>query len=124
LEPLKGMQLDMLACGHTRISDLTPLKGMCLTIFDCNNTQVSDLRPLTGAPLKELLIHETKVTDLTPLAGMTLENLIFTPGNITKGIKVVRDMKTIEWFGVQSYYNAKQYTPEEFWEMYDAGKFQ
>jgi len=124
LGPLKGMQLNSLTCGHSKISDLSPLKGMPLTKFHCDKTEVGDLRPLQGAPLKELVIHETKVTDLTPLAGMKLQNLIFTPGNTTKGIEIVRGMKTIEWFGIQNHHKAEKIRPDDFWERYDAGEFE
>jgi len=125
LSALKGMQLDSLCCSRSRkISDLAVLKGMPLTRFECNRTEVSDLSPLAGAPLKDLVIHDTKVTDLTPLAGMELQSLIFTPGNITKGIEIIRGMKTIEWFATSWWYdNPNKITPEEFWKKYDAGEF-
>jgi len=123
LGPLKGMPLRVFQCTNSTISDLTLLKGLPLTHFRCNRTQVSDLRPLKGAPLEVLVINNTKITDVTPLAGMKLESLCFTPGNITKGIEIVRGMKTIERLSVSDAYNAEQIKPEDFWKRYDAGEF-
>ena len=144
LTPLKGMQLDMFKCGGTEINDLGPLKGMPMKVFYCtrskvsdltvlkgmpliwfycNRTQVSDLRPLKDASLEVLAINDTKITDLTPLAGMTLESICFTPKNITKGIEIVRGMKTIEWISVNDHYGAEKIKPDDFWKRYDAGEF-
>jgi len=52
---------------------------------------------------------------------MKLGTFSFTPGNITKGIEIVRGMKTIGRIGYQ--YN-RCITPEEFWKKYDAGEFE
>jgi hypothetical protein len=76
-------------------------------------------------PLTYLEILETKVTDLTPLTGMQLEALSLTPGNIKKGIEVIRGMKTIATFGVhpKALRRGEGMKPEEFWKKYDAGEF-
>jgi len=124
LEPLKGMKLTVLACGKTEIDDISVLKGMPLTRFDCHHTKISDLSPLSGAPLRELVMHNTKVTDLTPLKGMKLASIIFTPGKITKGLEVVREMKTIEWLGLKSRFSSERIDPVEFWNRYDEGEFE
>jgi serine/threonine protein kinase len=123
LGPLKGMQLRGFKCANSKIGDLSVLKGMPLIWLHCNRTQVSDLRPLEGAPLEVLVINNTKVTDLTPLVGMKLETLSFTPKNITRGIEIIRGMKTIERFSVTDRYGAEQIKPDDFWKRYDAGEF-
>jgi tetratricopeptide (TPR) repeat protein len=142
LTPLKGMKLTKLSCPRTRISDLTPLKGMPLESLDFFFTGVRDLSPLTGMPLKNLHcgatdisdlsplkgmklvvldVHRTKVTDLTPLEGMKLETLVLTPGHITKGMQIIRDMKSIRKIGTNW---LALMAPEEFWKKYDARKSQ
>ena len=47
------------------------------------------------------MFSETPVSDVSPLAGMKLTELSFTPKNITHGIDVVRNMKTIERLGTR-----------------------
>lgn len=121
LSPLKGMPLTSLNVSRcSAIGDLGPLKGMQLITLHCSKTQVSDLRPLVGMPLKELLLMETRVTDLTPLAGMKLEIFSVTPSNITKGIEIIRAMKTIGRITTQDHNWMK---PDQFWKKYDAGEF-
>ncbi|MBL7221236.1 MAG: protein kinase [Phycisphaerae bacterium] len=119
LGPLKGMPLTSLDCGITAVSDLGPLKGMPLTSLKCSRTAVSDLRPLKGIPLRVLYIDGTKIMDLTPVEGMKLETFTFTPKNITKGIEIVRGMKSLQKIGLDRRYPANA---EEFWKKYDAGK--
>jgi len=46
---------------------------------------------------------------------MPLETITFAPKNITKGIEVLRQMRTLKYI----YYMK----PEEFWKKYDAGGF-
>jgi len=120
LTPLKGMPLAHLAIDGSDVSSLSPVKGMQFTLLGCTGTEISDLSPIKGAPLKYLWIDKTRVTDLTPLAGMKLETICFTPKNITKGIEIVRGMKSIREIGVS---NVERMPPEEFWKKYDAGEF-
>jgi hypothetical protein len=119
LAPLKGMPLESLACQSTHVSDLSPIKGMPLTYLDCENTQVSDLSPLTGMPLIDLHCQGTPVSDLSPMEGMKLNLLTFAPGNVTKGIDVIRQMQSLKtiWTGND------QFTAADFWKKYDAGDF-
>ena len=119
LTPLKGMHLEKLRLTGTKVTDLGPLKGMGLKELSLNEMGVTDLTPLEGMPLKTLSITETNVTDLTPLADMKLESFRFQPRKITKGIEIVRGMKSIRKIGLGA---KPPMDPEEFWKRYDAGK--
>ena len=120
LSPLKGMPLTALFCHGAKVSDLTPLKGMQLTFLHALSTRISDLSPLRDMPLVELVIGDTQVTDLTPLKGMKLQRFAFTPGNITKGIEIIRGMNSIRQITPDE---GPRMAPEEFWKKYDAGEF-
>ena len=63
---------------------------------------------------------------LTPLKGMKLDKFSLTPGNITKGIEIVRGMKSIYFIGPgwNRMYGRSGMKPEEFWKKYDAGEFE
>jgi len=71
-------------------------------------------------PLKRLGLHGTGVTDLTPLQGMELEQIYLTPKNITQGLNILRDMKSLKTIGIE--YN-QAWPAAEFWERYDKGEF-
>jgi len=120
LSPLKGMLLTYLNCGARGVSDLGPLKGMPLTSLNCWQTSVSDLGPLKGMALTSLNCGGTQVSDLGPLEGMKLERFTFTPKSITKGVELVRGMKTMREIGDAW---GRWISPEEFWKKYDAGEF-
>jgi len=50
-----------------------------------------------------------------------LKEIRLTPKNITKGLDILRDMKTLKTIGIDH----KQPCPAaEFWERYDKGEFQ
>ena len=142
LSPLSGMRLASLKCGHTRVVDLSPLKGMPLTTLNCRDTQIadlsplqgmqmtelscdvtliSDLSPLNGMPLTALCCNATHVTDLSPLEGMNLKSLWLTPKNITKGLDVIRRMKSLNTIALG--WGKPEHSPAEFWKKYDAGEF-
>jgi len=87
-----------------------------------NNTKVSDagLANFRGAPLTVLAIFNTGITDLTPLRGMPLEDIRLTPKNITRGLDILRDMKSLKTIGI----DVKHVCPAaEFWKRYDKGEF-
>jgi hypothetical protein len=67
-----------------------------------------------------LTINRTSVTDLKPLRGMELETIWLTPKNITQGLEILRDMKSLETVGISSTHSWKA---KEFWERYDKGEF-
>jgi len=76
---------------------------------------------LKGMPLKKLLINNTGVTDLKPLQALPLDYIRLTPKNITQGLDVLRDMKSLETIGVTDNQNLPA---AEFWERYGKGEFQ
>ena len=120
LSPLKGMPLAYLGCGSTQVFDLSPLKGMRLTELHFNGTHVSDLSPLKGMPLEAVQCDGAPVSDLSALQGMSLAMITFTPRNITKGLEVIRQMKSLKAIGIEW----DQAPPTaEFWQKYDAGEF-
>jgi hypothetical protein len=71
-------------------------------------------------PLTVLHIQDTGVTDVTPLQGMPLEVIHLTPKNITRGLDILRDMKSIKTIGVEW---DQAWPAAEFWERYDKGEF-
>src|SRR5262249_49269889 len=119
--------LTVLNLGGTKVSDV----GLAhfrdcknLTYLGLNGTQVSDagLDHFKSMPLKVLLIDRTGITDLTPLRGMPLEDIRLTPRNITKGLDILRDMKSLKTIGI-SWESDKAWPAAEFWERYDRGEF-
>jgi hypothetical protein len=81
---------------------------------------LTSLRGIEGMPLTHLACADTPVSDLSPLAGMKLKEFVFTPKNITKGIEIVRGMKSIREIGPRY---SRLMDPEVFWKKYDAGEF-
>jgi len=122
LSPLKGMSLKKLQCNESPVNDLSPLKGMPLTELDCFRNQVSDLSPLSGMPLTKFYCLWTPVTDLSPLQGLNLTDIWMSPKNVTNGIEVLRQMKSLKTIAVGLGPNTSL-TPDEFWKKYDAGEF-
>ena len=78
------------------------------------------LAHLKSMPLKVLRIQHTGITDLTPLEGMRLEEIHLTPKNITRGLDILRDMKSLKTIGIE--WN-QEWPAAEFWERYDKGQF-
>jgi hypothetical protein len=79
------------------------------------------LSHLKGLPLRSLWIYGTGITDLTPLQGMPLEDIRLTPKNITKGLDILRDMKSLKTIGIGG--SNQAWPAAEFWERYDKGEF-
>jgi hypothetical protein len=72
----KLMELTMLECGYTDVSDLSPLQGQPLRLLGLDRTQVSDLSALAGMQsLTTLGIQGTLVSNLSPLKGMPLSSI-------------------------------------------------
>lgn len=113
LSHLKGMPLSSLYIARTKVSDLSPLAGMQLTSLMMFGTRVADLSPLKGMPLVELTCEGSLVSDLTPLMGMPLKVLRFSPPQITNGMDVVRQIKTLE--------SICELPAAVFWRNYDLG---
>jgi hypothetical protein len=117
LSPLKGMPLTSLDVAFSQVPDLSPLAGMPLTSLCLQYcAQVRDLAPLEGLKLKRLFIYGTGVTDLTPLQGMPLEEIRLTPENITRGLDVLQNMKSLKTIGISGL--PGQFWPAaKFWEI-------
>jgi hypothetical protein len=122
LSPLKGMPLTGLYINDSKVRDLTPLRDTKLEFLACNNTSVKDLTPLKGMPLKTLVMHGTGVADLRPLQGMALDAIRLTPRNITQGLDILRDMKSLKSIGT-GWLDTPSWPPAEFWDRYDKGEF-
>jgi serine/threonine protein kinase/formylglycine-generating enzyme required for sulfatase activity/Leucine-rich repeat (LRR) protein len=119
LTPLRGMPITRLNVGLTRVQDLSPLKGMKLDWLNLYGTRVTSLEPLRGMPLKTLNIEGNDVTDLKALEGIELESINLTPKNITQGLELLRNLKTINSVGT----SGDEYPAAEFWKRYDKGEF-
>ena len=121
IDALAGLKLTAVNIEMcSQIKDLSALKGMPLEYLNIRQTQVSDLAPIKGAPLRHVHVEDSTVTDLTPLGESPIEKLCFTPKSITKGIDIIRNMKTIKEIGATW---AERTSPAEFWKKYDAGEF-
>jgi serine/threonine protein kinase/Leucine-rich repeat (LRR) protein len=121
LSPLAGMTtLRSLLLQANAVTDLAPLQGLQLTDLILRDKQITDLSPLKGQPLRRLEFYGTSVTDLSPLRGMPLHEVRLSPGNITKGIETLRDVKTLMMIGIDE---KQAWPPAEFWERYDRGDF-
>ena len=117
--------LTRLSLGDTQVSDagLAHFKD-CKNLVEVrlSHTQVSDagLAHFKGMPLEALYIDNTGITDLTPLQGMPLVEICLTPKNITRGLDILRDMKSLKTIGIESDH---AWPAAEFWERYDKGEF-
>ena len=119
---LGGMPIKSLIVNGTAAKDLTALHDLPLRGLWMSNTNITDIHPLVGLNLSTLDILNTAVSDVSPLAGMSLVNFGFSPSQITNGINVIRNMKSLSsvWYGQakQARGDAKQ-----FWDLYDMGYF-
>jgi formylglycine-generating enzyme required for sulfatase activity len=93
-----------------------------LTQLNLAGTKVSDagLAHFKGMPLLMLWIQNTGITDLTPLQGMPLEDIRLSPKNITRGLGILRDLKSLKTIGIE--WN-QVWPAAEFWQRYDKGEF-
>jgi serine/threonine protein kinase len=103
--------------GMVYFKDCKRLTQLCLA-----GTKVSDtgLANFKGKPLVLLWIQNTGITDLASLQGMPLEDIRLTPKNITKGMEIFRDMKSLKTIGLE--WN-QSWPSAEFWKRYDKGEF-
>jgi serine/threonine protein kinase/formylglycine-generating enzyme required for sulfatase activity len=116
--------LTDLGLAETKVSDvgLVHFKDCKKLIYlSLTFTQVGDagLARLKGMPLRVLWIYNTGITDLTPLQGMPLEKIYLTPKNITRGLDILRDMKSLKTIGIRE----QAWPAAEFWERYGKGEF-
>lgn len=120
LTPLKGSPVQTLWLNNTPVNNIAPLAGCRLVSLTLEGTKVADLKPLSKmTSLKRLHIGETPVTDLSPLKDLNLKRLVFTPGTITKGLDVARNMQSLAEVGTTL---ETLMPPAEFWSRYDGKK--
>jgi hypothetical protein len=118
--------LTGLVLVETQVTDagLPLLKGHenLSRLYLGDNPQLSDtgLAHLKGMLLKRLDIYNAGITDLTPLQGMPLEDIRLTPKKITKGLDILRDMKSLKTIGISW---DQSWPAAEFWERYGKGEF-
>ena len=60
------------------------------------------------------------MSDLSPLKGMDLQDIRLTPKNITQGLDMLREMKSLKTIGI---WHDQSWPAAEFWEHYDNGEF-
>jgi WD40 repeat protein len=118
-------ELTKLDLDGTQVTDagLAHFKGhKNLSWLRLSATQVSDagLAHLKDIPLAQLMIYNTQITDLTPLQGMPLEEIRLTPRNITRGVEILREMKSLKTIGIDW---IRSWPAAEFWDRYDKGEF-
>jgi hypothetical protein len=120
-------RLKFLSLARTNVRDvgLIHFKGCKdLTQVSLLGTNANDagLAHLKDSPLKALWIYETGITDLTPLQGMPLEHIGLTPTNITRGLEILREMKSLKTVGTHQFL-LDPWAAAEFWKRYDNGDF-
>jgi serine/threonine protein kinase len=117
--------LTQLALDRTKVSDagLIHFKDCkALTALNLGGTKVTDagLAHFKGMPLMSLRIDNTGISDLTPLQSMPLEEIRLTPKNISKGLDILRHMKSLKTIGIDE---NQSWPAAEFWERYGKGEF-
>jgi hypothetical protein len=71
-------------------------------------------------PLTVLVCHHTDVSDFSPLREMSLSTVNLTPRNVTRGMEIIRQMKSLRTIGADG---GPAIRTGEFWKKYDAGEF-
>jgi serine/threonine protein kinase len=124
LQTIRGFPVTSLNLMSSDIEDLTPLQGLKLVSLNVSFCpRVTDLRPLRGMPLETVYLQKAGVRDLTPLEGMKLREVSLTPKTITRGLDVLRPMKTLGIIYVYTGPDPLRLVPADFWKKYDAGEF-
>jgi serine/threonine protein kinase len=117
---LKYLRLECTQVGDAGLANFADCKDLNLLILSDTRLSNAGLAQFKGMPLRNLWIDGTGITDLTPLQGMPLEEIRLTPKNITKGLDMLRDMKSLKTIDT----SLGQYWPAAaFWERYDRGEF-
>jgi uncharacterized membrane protein len=119
-ENLLCLSLDYTQVSEAGLAHFKDCKA--LTKLYLQDTQVSEagLTHFKGISLRVLWIRNTGITDLTPLQGMPLEQILLTPKNITRGLDILRDMKSLKTIGID---HKPAWPAAEFWQRYDKGEF-
>jgi tetratricopeptide (TPR) repeat protein len=104
------------------ISDLSPLKGMRISELYLRCPGVTDYSVLRTVTANALNIGCPELTDLSSLRGLSITTIYIIARNVTKGIEVLREMKSLKQiypFG----FTTVCISPEQFWKEYDEGKY-
>ncbi len=96
LEPLSGMPLSVLYCGHNQISSLEPLRAMPLVMLNCDGNPITSLEPLKGMPLVNLFCEGCPLDTLEPLRESRLVMLNCGGSNLRTGLQPLRGMN-LNW---------------------------
>jgi hypothetical protein len=115
LSSLRGTSLKMLSIGCPKVEDIAPLKGLALQELYIDCPKVTDLSALQGMPLTMLNISRSGARDLTPLAATPLEFIILDMDRRPNNMEILRGMKSLK--------QINYHEVGEFWEAYDAGRF-
>jgi hypothetical protein len=70
--------------------------------------------------LKTLVAENCQVSDLSPLNGLELEMIRLTPRNVTQGLEILRNMRSLKTIGIG---HNQSWPAAEFWDRYDKGEF-
>jgi eukaryotic-like serine/threonine-protein kinase len=128
LTPLKGLNLAGLTHLNLIQTKVTDAGMVCfkdckkLKHLNLNRTKVTDggLAHFKGMSLTHLWICDIGITDLNPLQDMPLEEIRLTPKNISRGLDLLRDRKSLKTIGIAW---DQDWPAAEFWERYDKGEF-
>ena len=102
------------------------IQGGFVIEMEFDTVNVTDISPVRALVRLKTLVcggsnqGKGKLIELTPLDGMKLTEIHFNPKNISKGIDLIRQMKSLEMIGVTL---QEVFLPDEFWKKYDAGEF-
>ena len=97
LSALRGMPLTHLEVGHTHVTDFSPLEGMPLKLLECSYTPVEDYQPLAKLPLENLAVQGARVGDLGFARDLPLKRLVLAGSRDVSNIKVLNEVKTLEF---------------------------
>ncbi len=95
LGPLRGLPLESLELGPTKVGSLEPLEGMPLRELSIRGSLVRDLKPIKDCPLVSLDVSYTKVFDFSPISQLDLERLDAS-GTQVRSLAFLRNMKLKE----------------------------
>lgn len=107
--------LQILSIDCPKVGDISPLKGLPLQELYLGCPKITDLSALEGMPLTTLNISKSGARDLAPIKGSPLEFLTLDMDRRPRGMEILRGMKSLK--------QINYHEVDEFWEAYDAGRF-
>jgi hypothetical protein len=82
--------------------------------------KVQSLAPLKGMRLKSIFLYATRTSRRSRVWNWKIR---LTPKTVTKGMDILRQMKSLKTIGV-GLQPTEIFPTAEFWKRYDAGEFQ